>query len=275
MVKLAYRAGADAMTVLAMRMLLTLPIFVALGFWSNARAGASISRQQWLQMAGLGFMGYYVSSLVNFLGLQYISVGLERIVLYSYPVLVMLAAAIFLKQKPRPAAIVAAVVAWLGIGVAFLGEMHLNQGAGGGVALGAGLVFLSALTYAAFILLSGQLVSAVGSTRFTAVVVGFSCVFILIHYALQRPISDLFQGSRELWGLGAMLAIFGTVLPSLLMGVGLRRAGAQRFAVIGSVGPVFTLFLAWLLLGEELHLTQAIGFCLSVCGGVGVSLLKQ
>jgi drug/metabolite transporter (DMT)-like permease len=275
MVKLAYRAGADAMTVLAMRMLLTLPIFVALGLWSNRRAALPISRKQWLQMAGLGFLGYYVSSLVNFLGLQYITVGLERVVLYSYPVLVMLGAAIFLKKKPRPAAMVAAVVAWLGIAVAFLGEMETNMDAGALVALGAALVFLSALTYAAFILLSGQLVTSVGSTRFTAVVVGFSCVFILIHYALQRPVGDLFLGSKELWGLGAMLAVFGTVLPSLLMGVGLRRAGAQRFAVIGSVGPVFTLFLAWLLLGEELHLAQAIGFCLSVCGGVGVSLLKQ
>lgn len=272
--KLAYRAGADALTVLALRMLLTLPIFVGIGLWSNARAQRPITGKQWAQMAGLGFLGYYVSSLVNFLGLQYISVGLERIVLYSYPVLVMLGAACFLQQRPRRAVMVAAGVAWLGIAVAFVGEMGV-KGDPAAVGLGAGLIFLSALTYAAFILLSGQLIAAVGAMRFTSVVVVFSCVFILLHYALQRPLSDLALVSREVWGLGALLAIFGTVLPSLLMGVGLRRAGAQRFAVIGSVGPVFTLILAWFLLGEQLHLTQVIGFCLSLCGGVTVSLLKQ
>ena len=273
--KLAYAEGADSITVLALRMGMALPVFLAVGWWNGRSQRAPVSRRDWLHLLLLGFLGYYLSSFVNFYGLQNISVGLERMVLYSYPSLVLLGSALFLKRRIRPGVWIAMLVAYAGIACAFAGEALHTSGPRSTLLLGTGLVFLSALTYAWFILSSGELLRRMGPAAFTSRVVGVSCLMILLHYSATRPIAHLFALNGKTYACGAALALIGTVAPSYLLGSGLKRAGAQRFAVIGTVGPVTTILLAWAVLGESFHPWQLTGFLLSLAGGLGVSLLKE
>ncbi len=234
------------------------------------------SARDWLRLTLLGFLGYYLSSYVNFYGLQFISVGLERIVLlYTYPSLVLLGSAVFYRRRIRPAVWGATAVAYAGIVCAFAGDAMHGRGSREDLLLGTGLVFISALTYAWFILVSGELLRRMGPAAFTSRVVSLSCMMILLHYCSTRPVSHLFALPGRVYGYGAALALLGTVAPSLLLGFGLKRAGAQKFAVIGTIGPEATILLAWSVLGETLHGWQIAGFLLSLGGGLAVSLLKE
>ena len=271
--KLAYIHGADALTVLTLRMGFALPFFVALVVFSPHES-TPITIREWTKLVGLGFLGYYVSSLVNFTGLQYVSIGLERIILYTYPSLVLAISAFLLRKPVRPVVWLACLAAWAGIVIAFTGELH-NPSPSGKTVLGGALIFTSALTYASFLMLSGNTLYRVGPMRFTGIVVGFSCVFMLGHYAAARPVETLIKLPPAVYGYGFILAVFGTVAPALLLSHGLKRAGAQKFAVISAIGPVATLFLAWAILGERPNAGQAIGFVLTLGGGIATSLLKD
>ena len=273
--KLAYQHGVDAITVLALRMAFALPFFLLMGWWNRGREAVPLTTRDWLRLAGLGFFGYYLSSFVNFAGLQYISVGLERVTLYTYPSLVVFGGALIYKKPISKAVLLATLVAYAGILCAFLGEAHAKSDRWQDVALGTSLVFLSAVTYAVFILVSGETVKRLGAARFTSCVVSISCVLILLHFCLTRPPATLLGLPREVYGYGVILAVFGTVIPSYLLGLGLQRASAQKFAVIGTVGPVMTVLLAWALLHEPMRPLQLLGFCLSLAGGVAVSLFKE
>lgn len=190
-VKCAYRYGADYLTVLTLRMALSLPFFLITGALAARRRPLPLSSRQWAAMAGLGFLGYYLSSVLNFAGLTYTSVSLERIVLYSYPSLVVPGATWCFKQTLRRPVLLEAVVSWLGIVVAFAGEAATRIGARdgpGGLGLGMLLVFGSAVTYAAYILLGGEMLRRVGPTVFTSGVVAFSGAFVMLHYLTQRPV---------------------------------------------------------------------------------------
>ena len=272
-VKLSYALGADTITVLSLRMGFALPFFIAMALLGS-RGRAPLSMAMWLKSAGLGFVGYYSSSLVNFTRLRYVSVGLERVILYTYPTLLLAFSALVLKKPVRPAVWLASSVTWFGILVAFAGEMH-NPVANGHAALGAMLIFASAVSYGAFILLSGDTLSHVGSLRFTGIAVGFSCLFILTHEVMTHDTTGLLSQKPAVYGYGLILAILGTVLPALLLSIGLKRAGAQRFAIISTVGPVTTFALAWAVLGERPNFAQLGGFLLTLAGGLGVSLLKD
>jgi len=271
--KLAYAAGADALTVLALRTAFAFPFFVLLALLPSPDV-QPLTLRDWGRLALLGFVGYYLSSLVNFTGLQYISVGLERIILYTYPSLVLGLSAVVMRRKINGATWAACAVAWTGIVTAFAGETH-RPVEGGRTFLGAALIFASALSYATFIMLSGDTIKRVGAFRFTGIVVGFSCLMMQIHHAATRPVSALFDLPAKIYGCGAILAIFGTVAPALLLSLGLKRAGPQKFAIISTIGPVATLFLAWALLGERPNLAQAIGFLFTLVGGLAVTLLKS
>jgi drug/metabolite transporter (DMT)-like permease len=270
--KLAFAEGVDAITVLALRTAFAFPFFLVFALLPTP-GSLPLSIRDWGRLAMLGFVGYYLSSLVNFTGLQYISVGLERIILYTYPSLVLGISAVVMRRKIRISTWMACGVAWTGIVTAFAGEAH--SPASDRTVLGASLIFASSLTYATFIMLSGETVKRVGPLRFTGIVVGFSCLIMQIHHAALRPVSALFHLPAKVYGLGAILAVFGTVAPALLLSLGLKRAGAQRFAVISTIGPVATLFLAWALLGEQPNAAQAVGFGLTLFGGLAVTLLKS
>jgi len=271
-IKSAYELGADPIAVLGLRMAYALPFFLLVAVWSS-RGRSPLTLRHWLAMTWLGFVGYYLSAVVNFTGLQFISVGLERVVLYTYPSLVLLGSALFLGKRVPRRMLVAVLIAYLGIVVAFRGEA-----AGGGdprsTLIGVGLVFTSAVTYAIFVIGSGKLIGEVGPTRFTSHVVGISCVFVLMHFVIQRSVDGSVAISPGVHSRAMVLAVFGTVVPSFLLGIGLKRAGAQRFAIIGTVGPLATIVLAWLVLGESLNGVQIAGFMLTMGGGLLVSLWK-
>lgn len=271
-VKLAFRYQMDAVTVLALRMALALPFFL-IGGWLDARNNPRpISRKDWGMLALLGFFGWYLSSVVNFMGLEHVSVGLERMILYTYPSIVILGSVLFFKKPLRLVVVAAMAVSYLGIIIGYQAEAATSNSE---TLYGALLVFASAVSYAVFVMLSGQVVSRIGPVRFTSCVVGFSAIFVLVHFCLTHPPSLLTNLSPGAYGCGIALAIAGTVIPSYLFGIGLKRAGSQAFAIIGMVGPLGTVFLGWFILGEALNLTQILGLLLTLAGGLAVSLLKD
>ena len=269
------RHGVDTITVLALRMAFAFPFFLAMGWWNQRKTPIPLSAKEWGRLFGLGFFGYYLSSYVNFAGLNFFSVGLERVTLYTYPSLVLFGGAIVYKKPISAPVIAATVLAYTGILFAFLGEAHAKSDRWQDLAMGTGLVFLSAVTYAIFILVSGETVKRLGASRFTSYVVGISCILILLQFVLTRPIKSFFSLPREVYGYGLVLALLGTVIPSYLLGLGLQRASAQKFAVISTIGPVATLILAWAILEEPMRPVQLFGFFLGLIGGVAISLLKD
>ena len=168
---------------------------------------------------------------------------------------------------------VAAGVAWLGVLVAFAGELGATSATRRSVR-GGFLVFLSACSYAFFIILSGPTIIRIGSLLFTGIAVGISCLLMILHFLVLHPWQALLEYPTAVYGHGILLAVFGTVLPALLMTWGLKRAGPQRFAVMGSVGPIATLFLAWLILGEGPQALQFIGLGLALVGGLAISQIR-
>ncbi|OAI56893.1 hypothetical protein AYO49_03320 [Verrucomicrobiaceae bacterium SCGC AG-212-N21] len=272
-VKLAFRYGMDAVTVLALRMAMALPFFL-IGAWIDAKANPRpIAKRDLLHLALLGFFGWYLSSVVNFEGLRHVSVGLERMILYTYPSMVVIASVFLLGKTLRWGVVVAMLVSYFGIFIGYHAEATVHDNAD--TLLGAGLVFASAISYAVFVLFSGEMIARIGAIRFTSCVVVFSTVYILVHFTLTHAPGALLRLPAGAYGCGIALAIFGTVIPSYLFGIGLKRAGSQAFAVIGMVGPLGTVFLAWMLLGESVNVTQMLGLVLTLAGGVAVSLLKS
>ncbi len=272
-VKSAYAQGVDTITVLALRMSMALPFFLV-AVWLTSLKSDRLPGATWAKLAVLGFVGYYLSSVVNFHGLRYVSVGLERVVLFTYPSMVLLIGIVFRKRTLSRMMLIALMLAYGGIVIAFAGEAY-GKGSTGETALGIGLVFTSAVTYAVFVSVSGTLVHEVGALRFTSIVVGFSCLCVMTHYVLVHDLNDLAELPALVYFHGGMLAMFGTVIPSFLMGVGLKRAGAETFAIIGTIGPVGTIVLAWLVLGETLNIGQLAGFVLSLTGGLAIALMKS
>lgn len=272
-VKLAYRHGLDPITVLALRMALALPFFLIGGFLDARKNPVPLAGRDWLHLALLGFCGWYLSSVVNFMGLQHVSVGLERMILYTYPSIVVLGAVLFFHKPLRWGVVAAMLVAYAGILIGYHAEA--SPGNDNKTLFGAGLIFASALSYAVFVLFSAPIVQRLGPVRFTSHVVGFSCLFVLVHFVITHPPGTLLQLPSGAYACGGVLAIAGTVIPSYLFGIGLKRAGSQAFAIIGMVGPLGTVFLAWALLGEPTNLLQLSGLALTLAGGVAISLMKS
>ncbi len=272
-VKLAFRYGMDAVTVLALRMAMALPFFVIGGMVDAKANPRPLSGRDLMHLALLGFFGWYLSSVVNFEGLRHVSVGLERMILYTYPTLVMVGTVVLFGRPLRWSVVAAMLVSYVGIFIGYHAEA--STGDPGQTLLGASLVFASAVSYATFVLFSGEMVARIGSIRFISFVVTFSALFVLVHFAVTHPAGLLLHLPHGAYGCGVALAIVGTVIPAYLLGIGLKRAGSQSFAIIGMVGPLGTVFLAWMILGEAINVTQLLGLGLTLAGGLAVSLLKE
>jgi drug/metabolite transporter (DMT)-like permease len=216
-------------------------------------------------------MGYYLASLLDFIGLTYISAGLERLILFLYPTMVVLLAKLFYRAPVGPSQRTALLLSYLGILLVFAHE----QGAQSRDLLrGASYVFASALVFALFLTGSGRLVQRFGSRRFTAYSMTVACVATALHFALSRPVAQLAVSGR-VFTLALLLALFATVLPAFLMNAGIRRLGAGRAAVIGTVGPVATLAMAYVFLDEVLGPAQVLGATLVLGGVLWVSLAPR
>lgn len=267
LVKLAYRAHpVDAVTLLALRMLFSLPFFLAMGIWSHRSGGhRRLSRQTWGRVLALGFIGYYLSSYLDFRGLQYISAGLERLVLFLYPTLTILLSAWFLGKTVTRRQVVALLVTYAGISLVVAHEVRI-AGTPSHVLLGGGLVFASAVAYSLYLIGSGETIAKLGATRFTAYAMTVASVLCVLQFALTHPWSALAM-PRSVYWLTFAMALFSTVIPVWLLSEGIRRLGAGQASMIASVGPVATLAMGAAFLGEQVGWLEIAGAAL-VLGGV-------
>jgi drug/metabolite transporter (DMT)-like permease len=270
-VKLGYAAGpVDALTLLALRMGFALPLFLWLIWYSRAADQASLNLKDSLRVLGLAVLGYYLSSLFDFYGLQYISAGLERLILYLYPTLVLIIHACISRQLPNRHTAVAMGLCYVGLGVAFVHDLG-QTGFGSQIAIGSAWVFASAVTYALYYLGTGAMVARLGSMRLAGLAGGTSCLLVLGHFFLFGHPATLTQLPASVWANGALMAIFSTALPIYWMAKAIQRMGAAQAAAVGSLGPVLTVFASWMILGEALSTFQIGGLALVM---FGVSRLK-
>ncbi len=267
MAKLAYQHGVDALQVLALRMGFALPVYLLVLAARSRSEARPLTRRELAAIALLGVIGYYLASLFDFLGLQHISAGLERLILFVYPTLVALFEALLFGRRLTRVQVVALILTYVGIAVVFRSEVGHG---GDDVALGAMLVFASAVVYAVYLVGSGQLIPRVGSERFTALALSVSALCTLGHAAVAgRSVTGL---PREVYELGLLLAFLATVLPTFLLAAGIRRIGSGPAGIVGTVGPVSTVFLAHVFLGEPVTLPQVLGALLVLAGATLVAL---
>lgn len=259
--KLIYRYDVDAVTLITFRMLFSLPFFAAVALW-KARTEAPLSVGDGAKIVLMGLLGYYLSSFLDFLGLQYISAGLERLILFLTPSFVLLFSVVLLKKKIT-------LPEWLALGTAYLGTvlvfMHDVRLGGANVALGSAFVLGSAIAYALYLLLSGDLVSRVGALRLVAYAMCVSTMACIVQFFLLRPASALLQPTA-VYGLSLINAVVCTVFPVFLTMVAVSRIGPATTSQAGMIGPVSTLFLGALILGEPITEIQLAGTALVLAG---------
>ncbi|MDR2625836.1 MAG: DMT family transporter [Zoogloeaceae bacterium] len=268
-VKLAYAWPVGAVTLIALRMLLSLPVFAWVGWKSGKRAPALSGRDKWM-LALLGLLGYYGSTLLDFVGLQYISAGLERLILYTYPTFTVLIAVIVFKKRLSGREMLSILLSYAGIAFAFAHDLNMG-GQGHAVWIGAGLVLASSLCYALYLTGSAPMIARLGSARFTALCMLVSTLGVLLHFAVSQPLTALIL-PWQVYALGVAMAVFSTVLPVFMLSVAIRRIGASRTVLIGAIGPMGTIFFGWWWLKEAISLHQMIGAALVLAGVLLVSL---
>jgi len=265
-VKLSYVYGVDAVTVIMYRMLFALPFFIAMGLWAERQAIARenpLTRRDVIDIVGLGFVGYYLSSYLDFLGLQYITASLERLILYLNPTLVVLLGWAVYKKPIQPIRMLAMAISYSGVMLVFSHELSL---AGPNVALGSTLVLGSAVSYAVYLLYSGQLVQRIGSLRLVGWATSVACVCCIAQFVVLRPLSAAVVPVEVVW-LGVLNAVACTVAPVLMVMMAIERIGAALAAQTGMIGPMSTIALGVLLLDEPLNVWIGAGTLL-VLGGV-------
>lgn len=271
LIKLSYAAHpVSPVTLLFLRMALSLPFFLVIGWWLRNQE-PRLTKRDWAAIAGLGFLGYYAASFLDFIGLQWVGAGVGRLILYLFPTLVLLLSFLFLHKKPTWREIAALVLSYAGIALVLSNQLGIESRL---FALGAALVFASALCYAAYLVAGSQVVKRVGSMRFTA----YSTVVATVPAVLQFAVMES-PGALDLppvvWGYAIVLATVVTVLPLFLQAEALHRIGANHFALIGAVGPVSVAVTSALGLDEPFTWIQALGGALVIFGVLLVSLKRS
>jgi len=269
--KLAYKEISDSVTVLMLRMVFSLPFFLIVAF-SKKKRDYPLSLKDKFQILTLGVIGYYLASLFDFWGLEYIPAGMERVILFVYPTLVVFILAIIYKRKPEKREVLALVLTYGGILFIFIKEKIIFQPL---LFLGSFFVFLTAFFYAIYLIGSEKLISKIGATHFTAYALSISGFCILIHFLLFREIKLLFTISLDTYILCFLMAIISTVIPTFLLTQGIKRIGSGKSAIVGSVGPVSTIVFAYFFLGEVIGISEILGTCLIILGVLIVSNTKK
>ena len=272
--KLAYAAGTlDAVTLITFRMIFSLPFF-GLMIWFTRRDTTlpRLVRRDWIAIVWLGFVGYFLASLLDFWGLQYISASLERLILFLNPTIVVLLSALVLR-KPITRRIAAALaLSYAGIVMVFAHDLHLARDTAA-LLLGGSLVFASAVVYAVYLIGNGEIIGRIGAARFTAYGMAVSTVFVFAQFLIMRPLSALKQPAMVYWMMFGM-AVASTVLPIWLTNEAIRRIGSNRVALIGTIGPVLTIGLGAIFLGEPITIVQIAGAALVTAGVMLVTFSK-
>jgi drug/metabolite transporter (DMT)-like permease len=265
-VKLAFgHTHTDAVTLLALRMVFALPFYLAAAFLvSTQKENVRMTGREWLLVSGIGLLGYYVSSLFDFIGLQYISAGLERLILFLYPSFAVFINAYFFKQRISRIQQIALLLTYIGIGLAYVGELSIDS-SNPNFYLGSALVFLCAVTYSIYIVGSGRTILQVGANKFTAYAVLAATFGVFVHFLLTHNLREVELG-QNMWIYGLLLAILSTVLPTFLISQGMKKIGSNNVAIISGIGPVSTILQAHYILGEKIFTEQIIGTVLVVMG---------
>ena len=265
LVKLAYAYSPrlDAITIMSLRMLISLPFFAGVALWSHRRGDhVSLTRREAMTVMGLGVMGFYLAGFLDFSGLSYISAGLERLILFMYPTLVVLLSALLYNRPMTKRERIALLLSYIGIALVFGANVKT---AAPNLFLGSALIFGAALAFALYILISGRLVHRLGTARFTAYVMTSACIATGVHFTATHSITALELPPR-VYAVALIMAVFSTVIPAFLLNAGMRRIGANSTSIISSIGPVITLYLAYVLLGETLTPLQLAGTALVIAG---------
>jgi len=269
-VKLAYRHGVDAVTLLMLRMAMALPFFVLMAWWAGRpRDGVKPDALRWRDRLGilwLGFTGYYLASFLDFAGLAYISASFERLILYLNPTLVVLLGAVLYRRK-------ISAYQWLGLAISYGGVLlvfgHEANLSGEGVWLGSALVFGSAVSYALYLSYSGEMVRRLGALRLVGWASAVACVLCIAQFLVLRPVAGLWELAPQVWTLSVINAAVCTVVPVVLVMLGIERLGAGLAAQVGMVGPMSTLMMAAVFLDEPLT-AWVLGGTVLVLAGVFV-----
>jgi len=274
MVKLAYRYEIDSVSLMALRMIFSLPFFMLVAYISNKKSTKKIQLQKrdWGMIAAFGMSGFYVASLADFIGLQYITASLERVILFTYPILVILISAIFLNRKIKRIELLALVLTYIGIGIALYENFKLPDG--DNTMLGCSLIFVAALAYAIYVTGSGQMLKKMSTLQYNSLAMIAACVAIIVHHAIAYNLA-LFDFEKEVYLLAFAMGFFSTVLASFLVTGGIRIIGASHAAIISSIGPISTIVLAYIFLGERLSALQWVGTLIVIGGVLTITLNKN
>lgn len=274
-VKLAYAYPVDAATLIALRMLFSVPFFLGLIVWmKHAKRSFKLSYQDIGLMLFIGVVTGYGSMWLNFAGLTYISAGLERVILFLYPTIVILLNAAIHKHKITKHEVLALVLSYVGVFLVVGHDLSMPTSSAHTI-LGASLVLGSAITYACYLVLSGRIIPRIGASLFTAYTMIVISVASAVHFILTEDITTAMHLPNEVYGISLMIALIATVLPSILLNMGIHRLGSNKVSLVSAIGPVSTIFLAWIVLGEPVTLLQTFGTALVLLGVVTISLAKH
>ena len=268
-VKLGYRYGVDAVTLIMYRMLFALPLFAVMAWWAS-RGKPPLSRKDWLGILGLGFSGYYLASFLDFAGLQYISASLERLILYLNPTIVLILGLLIFKKKISRTQLMAMALSYGGVLLVFGHEVSFQ---GANVWLGAGLVFASAISYAIYLVYSGELVKRLGSLRLVGLATTVACLLCIAQFLILKPLSAAIVAPEVIW-LSILNATLCTAVPVLLVMMAIERIGAGLAAQTGMIGPMSTIAMGVIFLDEQLNLWIIGGTIFVLIGVYWVSRSK-
>lgn len=265
---------ADALTLLTLRMIFSLPFYLIAAFVvSSSKSNKKMTAKEWIIVILLGMFGYYLSSFLDFVGLQYISAGLERLILFLYPTFVVLINAYLFKEKIKGKVIWALILSYFGIAIAYIGELQIDTG-NPNFYWGSLLIFLCAITFAIYIAGSGYIIPKIGASKFTAYALLCSTAGVFVHYIARGDYSTL-QNSMNLWWYGILLAVVATVIPTFLLSSATKKIGASNVAIISSIGPVSTILQAHFILDEPIFAEQILGTAMILAGVLLLSVKSK
>lgn len=263
-IKLAFRHEIDAISLLTLRMGLSVPFYGLIAWWlSSQKDNVRFTPKQWLWVVSMGITGYYFASYFNFLAFHYITASLERILLFIYPTFVLLINAFFRKKAITKLQIGAVALTYTGIVLAFAQNVDSSQQKD--LFWGSFWVIISGLVYAVYLVGSDKIISQIGAQKFTAYAMIAATVPTVVHCFVENGLHIGHYPSEVYW-IGLVMALFITVLPSFALTEGIKRIGSGNAAIIASIGPVFTIFVATVVLGEQISALQIVGTLLVLLG---------
>jgi drug/metabolite transporter (DMT)-like permease len=269
---MAYDFPVDPLSLLTLRMSFSLPFFLAIPFiYNRIKPAPAVGKTDVVKIILLGLLGYYAASIFDFMGLKYISASMERLILFIYPTIVIVLSAVWFKKKIQTSGYISLVLTYIGIFIVFQDNLNLNQK---DLGKGALFIFISAFTYACYLVGSGNLIPRLGSIRFTSYAMIVSSLAVIVQYCIA-PTGSVFGLPMEVYGYGLAIALISTVIPVFLVSEGIRLIGAGRASIIASVGPVSTILLDHFALHQPTTMHQIIGTVFVLSGVLLVGIKKE